>query len=355
VVGDAVKKYRDMFSFGLLAVAILYLISGVSLLAKSEQDSLLDFPGRAAMNGYLFTHPLLVISLAVAVALAAGLGEASANARGIVITALAIGGISLLLGLVSWLAAFGYEGNGFGGVLTAGKVVSILLGLAQLIALGLTVFFAVVAFQTLPKKAPQAQHWGAPGYGQQQWGQPDASQWGQHAAGSQQWGPPAQQQWGQQPPPQQQWGQQPAPQQWGQQPAPQQQWGQHAQQPAQQWEQPNPVQPEQQYGAQQWGQPSAQADQQAHQWRQQPEQTGWGQQEQEHPQEPPAAQQWGSTETPDVESTTVSESLASHPDLDESADAPVEHDADGAGDDAQDESDEQGSGQQDGWWQRPSS
>ena len=45
MVSDAIKKYRDMFAFGLLAVAVLYLISGVSLLVKSEDDTFLSFTG----------------------------------------------------------------------------------------------------------------------------------------------------------------------------------------------------------------------------------------------------------------------------------------------------------------------
>ena len=224
MVGDAIKKYRDMLAFGLLAVAVLYLISGLSLLFKGEEDSFLSFSGRSAAIGYLFTHPALIIALATAVALVVGLGQPSGNARAVVVSALVIGGVSLVLGLVTWFAAFGYEGTGFGGVFIAGKIVAIFLGLAQLLALSLVLFFAITAFQALPKPVRQVQQQWA-GYGQQpqqQWGQP----------GQQQWGQPGQQQWGQ-PDQQQQWGQQ--------------QWGQPGQQ---QWAQP---------GQQQWNQPEAAA------------------------------------------------------------------------------------------------
>ena len=44
MVSDAIKKYRDMLAFGLLAVAVLYLISGLSLLntsAKSDKTKIM--------------------------------------------------------------------------------------------------------------------------------------------------------------------------------------------------------------------------------------------------------------------------------------------------------------------------
>jgi hypothetical protein len=357
VVSDAIKKYRDVFAFGLLAVAVLYMISGLSLLFKSEEDSFLDFSGRAAQTSYLFMHPLLIISLAAAVALAVGFGSASANARAVVVSALVVGGISMVFGLVSWLASFGYDGSGFGGVITAGKIVAIFLGLAQLLALGLTLFFAIAALQTLPKRVPQAQQWGAPpAYGQHQgWGQPDAGQqWGQ--PGQQQWGQQApQQQWGQQAP-QQQWGQQ-APQQQGWAPPEQQQWGgQHAD-PQQSWGQPEQ---QQQWGGQHadpqqtWGQPE-----QPQGWRQPEPQQGWSQPEQQQSWGQPAgqeAQSWAPSETSEVESTTVSETPgpllepeAASTEADDGA--AVAEKSEGADADDTDSAE----GQQDGWWQRPSS
>lgn len=357
MVGDTVKKYRDLLSVGLLAVASLYVISGISLLSKSREDSFLDFSGRAAQTSYLFTHPFVVVSLAVAVALAVGFGEASANARGVVIAALIVGGIAILLGVVTWLSAFGYDGVGFGGVVVAGKVVAILLGLAQLIAMALTLFFAVVVLQALPKRVRQPQGWGqgAPGYGPQ-WGQPDPGQWGgQHAAG-QQWGQhaPQQQAWTP-PPPQQQWGQHAPQQPWGPPPAEPVQpgWG-HQQPEPPIWGQPQPEQtwgqPPAEAAPQGWGQPPAEPSN----WNQ-PEQSAWSQ-----PAEPAAEQQtwepsaaepaaeqqaWEQPATDPVEETTVSEPI------DDSAEAGRED----TSDDEASTGSESGEGQQDGWWQRPSS
>ncbi|MBA2444328.1 MAG: hypothetical protein H0V49_03230 [Nocardioidaceae bacterium] len=157
---EATKKFRDIFAYGLLGVAALYLISGLSLLFKSE-DLVGPFSGRAALFGHLFTHPLLVLSLVGAVVLAVGFSSVSRNAKLIVTVALGIASAALLFALISWFSGFGVDSAGgfgseaFGGVLGAGKIVSILLGLAQLLMLGLTAFFAFTAFKSLPKSAPK--------------------------------------------------------------------------------------------------------------------------------------------------------------------------------------------------------
>ena len=71
MVSDATKKYREIFAYGLLGVAALYFISGLSLLFKSGDDlGGAGFADKSALFGYIFTHPLLVISLFGAVALA---------------------------------------------------------------------------------------------------------------------------------------------------------------------------------------------------------------------------------------------------------------------------------------------
>jgi len=187
VVTEATKKFREIFAYALLGVAALYFISGLSLLFKSEEDfGGAGFSERAAIVGYLFTHPLVVISLALAVAMVAGFGEASKNAKVVVIAALGLGGVSLLLGLIAWFSGFGADselgGFGlFGGVFGAGKVVNIFLGLAQLASLGLVLFFAYTVFSAFPKAAPQ-QQWGQQGQQGQhgQYGQPDQQgQYGQ--------------------------------------------------------------------------------------------------------------------------------------------------------------------------------
>lgn len=197
MVTDAVKKYRDVLAYGLLAIAALYLISGLSLLFKSEEDTGgAGFADRAGIFGHLFAHPLLVVSLAGAVALAVAMGEPSRQARTIVMVALALGGLAALLALVSWFSSFGADSDFevFGGVYGAGKIVSILLGLAQLLALGLTLLFAYSVLSHLPRTSRAAAGgWGNSGGGwpqQQQWGPPGAAgSWGGQGDGG--YGAPA--------------------------------------------------------------------------------------------------------------------------------------------------------------------
>jgi hypothetical protein len=188
VVTDALRKFRELFAYVLLAVAALYLIGGLSLLFKDSGG--LNFSAKAAAFGYLFDHPVVILSLVAAVALVVGFGEATRHARVVVLIALAVAGIALLLALVTWLAAFGSNdlANPIGsGVLGAGNIVGGLLGLAQLLLLGLTAWFAFSALKALPKAAPQASAWGqpgygaSPGYGQPAWGSPDSG-YGQQAA-----------------------------------------------------------------------------------------------------------------------------------------------------------------------------
>lgn len=361
MVTEATKKYREVFAYGLLGVAALYFISGLSLLFKSEEDSGLAFTGRAGAFGYLFAHPLLVIALVGAVALVSGFGEASKNAKAVVLAALGIGGISALFALISWLSAFGADTDTFGpsgifgGVLLAGKIVGIFLGLAQLIFLGLALFFAWSVFERFPKpvKATQPQQWGQQGgYGQQQG-------WGQQAPTDAGYGQP-QQGWGQN----QGWGQQPNPSDpaYGQ---PQQSWGQDygAGGPAA-------------AGSTGWGdQSEAQAEHQGHpaaNWEGQPAQQTWGQPtEQEQPTWAPPAetqQSWGQPAEPAAEpaeeSPYAAPSHASPPPTSEETQAwgePVADDsapqpepaADPAAENAEEKKDDEQPPQQGGWWQQP--
>lgn len=203
MVTAATKKYRDIFAYGLLAVAALYLISGLSLLFKSKEDIGLGFTGKAAVFGYLFAHPVLVFSLIAAVSLSVGFGEASKNARTVVLIAMGVAGLSLLLGLICWFSGFAADGADvgrgglFGGVFGAGKIVGIFLGLAQLLLLGLAAWFAYTVLQALPKAVRPTAAWGQQqaygaqqGYPQPTWGQPGPGYspqpgWGQPGAG---WG-----------------------------------------------------------------------------------------------------------------------------------------------------------------------
>ncbi|MBA2697996.1 MAG: hypothetical protein H0U61_04385, partial [Nocardioidaceae bacterium] len=194
MVTDATKKFREIFAYALLGVAALYFISALSLLFKSEDDfGGAGFADRAATVGYLFAHPILVLSLTAAVALVAGFGEASKNAKVVVMAALGLGALSLLFGLISWFSGFTADSAGgleaFNGVFGAGKVVGIFLGLAQLLFLGLVVFFAVTVLRALPKSSPSSQ-WSQQdqGYAQQGgqgWGQQDQ---GYAQQGGQGWG-----------------------------------------------------------------------------------------------------------------------------------------------------------------------
>jgi hypothetical protein len=262
------KKLREPIAFGLIAVAVLYLVSGVSLLFKSEDDfGGLDFAGRAAVVGHVFADPIVVVSLAGAVLLATGWREATRNARAILQAVIAIGLICFLFAVICWIAGLSADRiNAYGGVNGAGRIVGVFLGLAQIALLGLVLAYAASVLQGLPRPV-RAQHQQQYGPGQQAWGAPPQQQWGQPQQPS---GPyygqpqqPQQSGWQQ---PQQQWGQPPQPnpaygqpqQQW---PAPQQQaWG----------ETPGTTPP----AGSGWGQ---QSTPQASGGWQQPEGSAWGQ------------------------------------------------------------------------------
>jgi hypothetical protein len=204
---DAVKRLRDVFAFGLLAIVALYLVIGLSLLFKSEVDSGWSFTERAATWGYLFSSPVVVAALVLAVVLTLGFGQASSAARVVVLVAVVLGAACLLLGLVCWLAGFGAAEDYspvFGGVLGAGKVVGIFLGLAELGLLGLGLLFAIAGLRTLPRRSPRAAaQWGQPqgyaappgyGYGPPQgYEQPPAGWGAAEPRGA--YPPPAGQQW----------------------------------------------------------------------------------------------------------------------------------------------------------------
>ncbi len=280
MVTDTTRKHREIFAYGLLGVAGLYVISGLALLFKSGDDLRgASFSDKAALFGYLFSNPLLLVSLVGAVILVTAWGEKSPNAKTVVTAALGIAGLAFLLGLICWLAAFGSDqGNGisfFNGVFFAGKVVGIFLGIAQLGLLGLVAFYAFSVFQTFPKAAPAQQ---PAGWGQQQgqWGQQGYYDQGQQG----QQGQPGQQaQWGQ---PQGSYDQGQQGQAWGQQG---QAWGQQGS--YDQGQQGSYDQGQQQ--AQAWGtgtpggwgdQSAAQAEQQgqpAATWGQPDQPSGWTQ------------------------------------------------------------------------------
>jgi lysylphosphatidylglycerol synthetase-like protein (DUF2156 family) len=109
MVTDVVKRLRDVFAFALLGVAALYLLSALVLIFKSSQIGE-PFSYRAGLYEYLFTVPILLLSLVGAVLLAAAFGEPSRRARVVALAALAIGGLALLFGLIYWVASLGSDG-----------------------------------------------------------------------------------------------------------------------------------------------------------------------------------------------------------------------------------------------------
>jgi hypothetical protein len=278
MVTDVVKRLRDVFAFALLGVAALYLLSALVLIFKSSQIGE-PFSYRAGLYEYLFTVPVLLLSLVGAVLLAAAFGEPSRHARVVVLAALAIGGLALLFGVICWVTSLGSNGlrvgPGFG--IAQVKFASLALALAKLGLLALILLFAYSVFSRLPRTARASQQlWGPQaGYGPQPYpgGQPYApyGQPGQGYAppppGHPGWAPQPEQHWA--PPPEQGWPP-PASAQppWGT-PAEQQHWGS----PPGQQEWAAPAGP----GPQAWGQPTA-------------DQPGWGEYPSgaEPPEHPPA-------------------------------------------------------------------
>jgi hypothetical protein len=230
----------------------------------------------------------------------------SRRARVVVLVALGIGGLAVLFAVICLVTAFGADTYSFrpvsGGVLGAGRIVRLLLGLAHLGFLALAMLFAFTIYSRLPRTVPASrQPWGgqqgygpqppypgaqgygpygSPGYAAQQpgggqpgqaygppptgqpgWGvQPD-QRWPQPTSEQPGWGhfPVAQQTWGPPPPDQSPWGAPAESPGWGP-PSPDQAWGQPPPEPPG-WGQP-PVPSE--WEPQTWGQPTA-------------EQPGWGQ------------------------------------------------------------------------------
>jgi hypothetical protein len=213
VVTQVAKQYREQMAVALLAVAVIYLGSGLGLLFKSYENLSIGFADKSALDGYVFTHPVLVASLVIAVLLVAVWGEPSRHARTIVLAAVGIGAVALVFAVITWIAAFSADearAFAFTGILGAGKVVGAFVGVADIVLLVLALFFAGMALQALPAPARATGQWGQYGqYNQAGWGPaPDWQQQGQWSAQQYQ---QYQQQQQQQPPPwassQSPWGQ----------------------------------------------------------------------------------------------------------------------------------------------------
>lgn len=168
-VTDALKKHRELFAYGLLVVAALYFIAGLSMLFKSsDQLGGAGFATRAAAYGYLFDDPLLIGSLVGAILLVS-VWEPTRNARTVVLVTVALGALCLLLAVICWLSGF-LADSSFGGlanILGGGKAVAAVVGLAGWLLLALTTAFGALVLQRLPKPVPAAPAWGGqPGWGQ---------------------------------------------------------------------------------------------------------------------------------------------------------------------------------------------
>lgn len=262
MIKDVTMKYRDVMAFGLLVAGGLGVIGSLSLLFKSGDDlgaGSVGFPEKSAIFGANFDSGLIVLALVGAVFLVTRFGDLSPNARIVVLVALGVGAIDLLFAFITFFAQFGADSNVIGqnyaGVTGAGKIIGVLLGLAQLSFLVIGMFYVFTTFQSLPAPvAAPAPQWGSDqGFGQygapgqpapgqqrpgQPWQQPDPAP-AQQTAAPQAAAPPAWDQpaWDQQGWAQQGWGQQPttpAPPPpgtgygWAAPAEPQQSWGQPA-------------------------------------------------------------------------------------------------------------------------------
>jgi hypothetical protein len=171
VVTQVAKQYREQIAVALLVVAVVYIGCGLGLLFKGYDLVQVGFAEKSALDGYLFSHPVLVAVIAVAVLLVGVWGEPSPHARTLVLAAVGIGAVALVFAVITWIAAFSAEDGpfpAFVGVQGAGKVVGAFLVLAQIALLVLVLFFAGIALQALPRPVPAAAHWGAV-YGQGGW------------------------------------------------------------------------------------------------------------------------------------------------------------------------------------------
>jgi hypothetical protein len=194
---DAVQRLREPAAWALIAAAGLQVLAGLILLFNGSSFTL------QALSEVSYGSTITGVTLGGIVVLAVLLvtrGESpSPQARTIVIAGLAVLGIAIAFGVVTWLASLGAPG-GENGTGASAKAAVFLYGAAKLTLLGIAGYFVFTVFQALQpaRPAPQpgsippgGQGYGYPqqdqpyggyaqqqGYGQQypQYGQPDYQQ-----------------------------------------------------------------------------------------------------------------------------------------------------------------------------------
>jgi hypothetical protein len=195
---DAVQRLREPAAWALIAAAGLQVLAGLILLFNGPSFTL------QALSEVSYGSTITGVTLGGIVVLAVLLvtrGESpSPQARTIVIAGLAVLGIAIAFGVVTWLASLGAPG-GESGTGASAKAAVFLYGAAKLIVLGIAGYFVFTVFQALrparpaaqqPGSIPPGQGYGYPpqdqayggyaqpqGYGQQpyqQYGQPDYQQ-----------------------------------------------------------------------------------------------------------------------------------------------------------------------------------
>ena len=152
MVARSIRTLPRGLSYGLLVVAGLYFVSALSsLLVQSAGAVGLDFSERSAAFGYLFASPLFVFSLVGAVALAACLEDVTVAGR-VALLASGLSSLALAFAVVTFVAGLPAAwGSSLpsSGAPAASRYVDVLLGVAHVLLLGLTTWFALTVARSL--------------------------------------------------------------------------------------------------------------------------------------------------------------------------------------------------------------
>ena len=195
---EAVQRLREPAAWVLVGAAAAHVLAGLVVLFLGDGKFTYRALGETA-GGDLFSGIGLTALLVTAVFLVAWRETPGGQTRTVVIAALAVFGVALLLGALSWLAgllAGGESVEVYGQEITAGgvsgvtKLAAFLYGLAKLAVLGIGAWFVFTVFQGLqPGRGASPMQQGYPGYGYPQGGYQQPGVEGQAAA------PPAQPQY----------------------------------------------------------------------------------------------------------------------------------------------------------------